>query len=51
LRRIQQIERFQKHTLLQIAVKRDTKVVAHGPRQKNSAGRFDLFPHISSDSN
>ncbi len=36
LRRHQQIERFQKHTLLQFAVKRDAKVVAHWPRQKNS---------------
>ena len=51
LRRPQQIERFQKHTLLQIAVKRDAKVVAHGPWQKNSAGRFNLFRHISSDGN
>jgi hypothetical protein len=34
LRRVQQIERFQKHTPLQIAVKRDAKVVAYGPRQK-----------------
>jgi hypothetical protein len=51
LRRLQQIERFQQHTLLQIAMKRDAKVMAHGPRQKNSTRCFDLFRHISSDGN
>lgn len=51
MRRLQQIESFQQHTLLQIAVKRDSKVMAHGPRQKNSTRCFDLFRHISSDGN
>ena len=32
LRRLEKIESFQQHTLLQIAVKRDAKVMAHGPR-------------------
>jgi hypothetical protein len=32
-------------------VKRDAKVVAHGPREKNCARRFDLFRHVSSDGN
>ena len=51
LRRLQQIESLQQHTLLQVAVKRDAKVVAHGPRKKNCARRLDLFRHISSDGN
>jgi hypothetical protein len=49
LRHVQKIESFQKHTPLQIGVKRDAKVMAHRPRQKNSAGHFDLLRYISSD--
>jgi hypothetical protein len=31
-------------------MKRHAKVMAHGPRQENRAGRFDFFRHIPSDS-
>jgi hypothetical protein len=36
---------------LQIAVKRDAEVMAHGPGQKNRAGRLDLLGHIFGNGN
>ena len=32
-------------------MQRDAKVVAHGPREKICARRFDLFRHVSGDRN
>lgn len=46
---LQQIERFKQHTSLKRDMKRDAKVMSHGPGQENCPWRLDLFGYIARD--